>query len=100
MADSGVKVGDGSGALAVLAVAVIIVANPYMETPHYNLTRVRGEEGGSAGGRIPASFELVEKPQPEIPAGNTAPLRKAEPAIKQATLSSPCRFSPSPHVVF
>ncbi|MCC7412807.1 MAG: Rne/Rng family ribonuclease [Gammaproteobacteria bacterium] len=62
-------------------VLVTVVPNPNMETPHYDVQRVREQDGGEARA---ASYTLVEEPEVPEPStvGSVVRRRTEEPAVK------------------
>lgn len=63
-------------------VDVLIVANPYMTSPHYQITRISTNEL-PARHKSPSSFELITQPEPMIPTAETQKKqRRHEPAVK------------------
>ncbi len=61
------------------SVNVLIIANPYMHSPHYTLTRIKEDQTGK---NKKPSYSLIQAPEPVITrADQGAELRK-EPAVK------------------
>ncbi|GAB1720326.1 MAG: RNAse E [Nitrosospira sp.] len=75
---------------ARLKVNVVLIPNIHLETPNYNITRLRHDEVKS--GEIQTSYQLVEKPATEItlPSASqeTKPVRQ-QAAVKGITPSQP-----------
>jgi ribonuclease E len=70
-------------------VDVILVPNPHIERPHYEIERVRvqdiakGQESG-------VSYALMEKPEPtEPPLGRLGPSKAEQPAVQQISPATP-----------
>lgn len=81
---------------------ITLIPNPELETPHYEIERVRADEGAEEG--IPASYQLIKKPE-EADERRVAPTKKIgieEPAVKgvvpatPAPAPSPVQKSPQP----
>ncbi len=77
--------------------AIVIVPNPAMETPHYEVQRVRADEGTEQAA-VP-SYELMTKPE-ESPV-LAVPMQKTpagEPAVKTVVPPTPAPpLTPAPH---
>jgi len=58
-----------------LKVNIVLVPNAHLETPHYKVQRLRHDELNLME-HVPASYELVEKPEEQPLAGPGAPERK------------------------
>ncbi len=58
-----------------LKVNIVLVPNAHLETPHYNVQRLRHEELNQME-HVPASYELVQKPEEQPLAGPGAAERK------------------------
>ena len=78
------KRADIQGLEARLKVNVVLVPNVHLETPNYTVTRLRHDELNNSE-PLPASFEMVEKPDDEEAAQKKAEEAKAprqEAAVK------------------
>lgn len=60
-------------------VSVIIVANPYLHTPQYSITRLKEDNVGKA--KKP-SYSLIQQPDLQIASNEKAAVTHAEPAVK------------------
>lgn len=60
-------------------VNVIIIANPYMQTPQYNITRLKED---NVGKNKKPSYSLIQQPELEITRDNADMARLDEPAVK------------------
>lgn len=78
-------------------VAVIIVPNPHMTTPHYEVERIRLSDITEKDEKL-ASYKLVIQPEIEAPVtGQTIQRTHQEPAIKSMAIDSttgPASFDP------
>ncbi|MGD2082571.1 MAG: ribonuclease E [Chromatiales bacterium] len=70
------------------SVEVLLVPNRYMETPNYEITRIRTQEV-PRGGDVKPSYELATEPEKEVPAAAKAAARTAEPAVKAIVPATP-----------
>ncbi|MBU1425682.1 MAG: Rne/Rng family ribonuclease, partial [Gammaproteobacteria bacterium] len=71
-------------------IAVILIPNPHMETPHYSVTRLRQDD--ITADHLQASYKLVEKPEEIKPVTATAQEIKAQrpqAAVKGITPAQP-----------
>lgn len=60
-------------------VSVIIVANPYLHTPQYSITRLKEDNVGKA--KKP-SYSLIQQPEPQLASNEKGAVTHAEPAVK------------------
>ncbi len=60
---------------------VLIVPNPVLETPHYEIERVR-QDGDSEKTSDVASFDMVDTPEAAAPETWSKPISHEEPAVK------------------
>ena len=66
---------------------VLIIPNPYLEVPKYNIKRIKGDEK-TLREQPQASYDLVENPELEITRAQAPPKRHVpEPAVKQISKS-------------
>ena len=80
---------------ARLKVNIILVPNPHLDTPHYKIQRLRHDEL-NAMEHVPASYEMVEKPEepkPEEAAGE-AKRERPEAAVKGIVPDQPAPIVP------
>jgi len=63
-------------------VSVIIIPNPHLETPHYEITRIKEGEGDGGKGDEVKSYQLATKPELEIAAAKSKQRVVVEPAVK------------------
>lgn len=72
-----------------MGVEVVLIPNIHMETPNYNILRIRSDDVAEEGGR--ASYEMVELPSEEVisAVANQPKLVKVEAAVKGITPASP-----------
>jgi ribonuclease E len=77
-----------------LKVNIVLVPNPHLETPHYKVQRLRHEELNEME-HVPASYELVERPEePQAPGAEAEPKReRQEAAVKAITPEQPAPMS-------
>ena len=76
-------------------VEVTLVPNIHMETPHFEVVRLRADEiPGEIKGK--SSYELATKEEAEIPHGVTAPKREQERAVVQTVAPSMPAPPPAP----
>jgi ribonuclease E len=82
---------------ARLKVNILLVPNPHLETPHYKVQRLRHEEL-NAMEHVPASYEMVEKPEEPRPqeAGGEAKRERPEAAVKGIVPEQPAPVVPEP----
>ena len=59
-------------------VKVLIIANPYLQIPHYTITRIKEDNAGKARKR---SYELIQQPELDITRADEAE-QLAEPIVK------------------
>ncbi len=71
-------------------VEVVVAANPYFMTPHYEVERIRASDVTDKDEKQ-SSYKLVTKPQLELPMTTTQVAQKEhqEPAIKSVLLDQP-----------
>jgi ribonuclease E len=67
-------------------VKLLLIPNPHMETPHYDIERIK--EGDR---RVEVSHHLMITPEPEMPAA-----MKDKPAIEQAAVTGVSPAAPAP----
>ena len=67
-------------------VKLLLIPNPHMNTPHYDIERVK--EGGQ---RTEVSHHLMNEPKPETPAA-----MKDKPAVEQAVVTGVSPSAPAP----
>ncbi|RLA00914.1 MAG: ribonuclease E/G [Gammaproteobacteria bacterium] len=67
-------------------VKLLLIPNPHMETPHYDIERVK--EGDR---RVEVSHHLMITPEPEMPAA-----MKGKPAVEQAAVTGVSPAAPAP----
>lgn len=60
-------------------VSIIIIANPYMQTPQYNITRLKED---NVGKNKKPSYTLIQQPELDITPLNSDTARIDEPAVK------------------
>lgn len=60
-------------------VQVVVVANPYMHSPHYTITRLKEDQSGK---QKKPSYSLIQAPEPVIIRSDQGPLLQNEPAVK------------------
>jgi ribonuclease E len=80
---------------ARLKVNILLVPNPHLETPHYKVQRLKHDEL-NAMEHVPASYEMVEKPEepkPEDAAGE-AKRERPEAAVKGIVPDQPAPIVP------
>ncbi|PCH60110.1 MAG: ribonuclease E/G [Gammaproteobacteria bacterium] len=70
------------------SIEVVVVPNPVLETPHYEIERVR-QDGNSEKTSDVASFNLVDAPEATSPANWAKPTNFEEPAVKGIQPSAP-----------
>ncbi|HEX5339341.1 MAG TPA: ribonuclease E [Gammaproteobacteria bacterium] len=77
-------------------IELILVPNPHMDTPRYEIQRLRDDEMKQAG-TPSASYKLVTEPEVAALPGNEVKQREpgAEPAVKGITPASPAPVSKS-----
>ncbi len=71
-------------------IAVILIPNPHMETPHYSVTRLRQDDITSD--HLQASYKLVEKPEeikPVTPAEQETRAQRPKAAVRGITPAQP-----------
>ncbi|MBD3609275.1 MAG: Rne/Rng family ribonuclease, partial [Gammaproteobacteria bacterium] len=81
-------------------VRVLIIPNPHMETPHYEVTRVRMDEVPEKSEDI-ASYAMATQPEVEIPtSGTTVQRTEGEtPAVKTVAPPSPTTKPKGPGLI-
>ncbi|WP_025040576.1 Rne/Rng family ribonuclease [Nitrosospira briensis] len=77
---------------ARLKVSVVLIPNIHLETPNYNITRLRHDDVKL--GEIQTSYQMVEKPAPEISLPSAA--QEAKPARQQAAVRGITPPQPAP----
>jgi ribonuclease E len=77
---------------ARLKVSVVLIPNIHLETPNYNITRLRHDDVKL--GEIQTSYQMVEKPAPEIALPSAA--QEAKPARQQAAVRGITPPQPAP----
>jgi len=75
---------------ARLKVNVVLVPNSHLETPHYKVQRLKHDELNRME-HVPASYELVERPEETAPVGEAGDQRRErqEAAVKGITPAQP-----------
>ena len=68
-------------------VEVILIPNKYMDTPHYEIERIRRQDMRQDD--KPSWQNVAPEPQPELPPKAAPPTRSEEPAVKQITPAAP-----------
>lgn len=77
-----------------LKVNIVLVPNPHLETPHYRVQRLKHEELNQME-HMPASYELIEQPEPTVAAEAVEPRReRQEAAVKGITPAQPAPTVP------
>lgn len=66
------------------SVNVLIIANPYMQMPQYNITRVKED---NVGKNKKPSYTLIQQPELELARSGTDNARRDEPAVKSFSSS-------------
>ncbi len=75
------------------SVDVVLVPNVHLETPHYNIERIRQQDIQTSG-RETSSYELVIKPDLETPEyARPGETKAEEPAVKRITPVAPAPIS-------
>jgi ribonuclease E len=77
---------------ARLKVSVVLIPNIHLETPNYNITPLRHDDVKL--GEIQTSYQMVEKPAPEISLPSAA--QEAKPARQQAAVRGITPPQPAP----
>lgn len=77
---------------ARLKVSVVLIPNVHLETPNYNITRLRHDDVKL--GEIQTSYQLVEKPVQEISLPSTS--QEIKPARQQAAVRGITPSQPAP----
>ena len=72
-------------------IRVVLVPNPYLETPHYEVERIRSDETESEEGDRP-SYELAVAPE----AKEVAPVEASKPETVEPAVKSVGRSTPRP----
>ncbi|HQS59526.1 MAG: ribonuclease E/G [Gallionellales bacterium 35-53-114] len=72
-----------------LKVNVTIIPNPHMETPHYNVTRLRHDD--ITADHLQSSYKLVEKPveKSTAPAAQNVKVQRPQAAVQGITPNQP-----------
>ncbi len=80
---------------ARLKVNIVLVPNSHLETPHYNVQRLKHDELNQME-HVPASYELVAQPEEPQPEGAPGEARKERPeaAVKGITPEQPAPIVP------
>ncbi|MDE2070980.1 MAG: ribonuclease E [Gammaproteobacteria bacterium] len=74
-------------------VSVVLVPNPHLDSPRYEIQRMRDDEVSSAAGAT-SSYKLVtEPPTPELPGAEAKREAPPEPAVKTIVPSTPAPVS-------
>ncbi|HKV96744.1 MAG TPA: Rne/Rng family ribonuclease [Gammaproteobacteria bacterium] len=74
-------------------VSVVLVPNPHLDSPRYEIQRMRDDEVPSAAGAT-SSYKLVtEPPTPEVPGAEIKREAPPEPAVKTIVPSTPAPVS-------
>ena len=60
-------------------VSVVIIANPYLHSPQYSITRLKEDNVGKAK---KASYSLIQQPELEVTSGDKDAAAQDEPAVK------------------
>jgi len=68
-------------------VEVILIPNKYMDTPHYEIERIRRQDMRQDD--KPSWQNVAPEPQPELPPKAAPATRSEEPAVKQITPAAP-----------
>ena len=69
---------------ARLKVNIVLVPNPHLETPHYKVQRLKHDEL-NAMEHIPASYDLVERPEEPKLGAEAEPARERQEAVVKAS---------------
>jgi ribonuclease E len=72
------------------SVHVLIIANPYLQTPQYYITRLRED---NIGKNKKASYTLIQQPDLVVPRATPVPVKVDEPAVKP--LLQPAKTQPN-----
>ena len=62
------------------SVQVLIIANPYMQSPQYTITRIKEDQ--AAGRHKKPSYDLIQQPEPILIRADQALEPRSEPAVK------------------
>lgn len=74
-------------------IELVLVPNPHMDTPQYEIQRLRDDEIRQAG-PVSASYKLVTEPEaPVVPGAEAKREPAAEPAVRTITPASPAPVS-------
>jgi ribonuclease E len=73
-------------------VDILIIPNQYLETPKYELKRLRLDE--LSGVVIGPSYDLALKPEIDITAKTSVMMERAEPAVKELHIEAPAQPAP------
>ncbi len=68
-------------------VEIILIPNKHMETPKYEIERIRRQDMGQDD--KPSWQNVAPEPSPELPPRAAPPTRSEEPAVKQITPAAP-----------
>ncbi len=72
-----------------LKVNIVLVPNPHLETPHYNVQRLRHDELNQME-HVPSSYELVERPEePKIGVAEEEKRERQKAVVKGITPAQP-----------
>ena len=77
-------------------VQVLIIANPYMQSPQYSITRIKEEQSGK--NRKP-SYSLIQQPEPVVIRAEHAVEHQNEPAVKAFDSIHASSKSVAPHIL-
>jgi ribonuclease E len=81
-----------------LKVNIVLVPNPHLETPHYKVQRLKHDEL-NAMEQIPASYDLVERPEePKLGAEAEPVKERQEAVVKAITPAQPAPMAAEPRV--
>ncbi len=75
-------------------ISVVLIPNPHMETPHYNVTRLRQDD--ITADHLQASYKLVEKPEEVKADSKAAQEAKAAAQRPQAAVKGITPAQPAP----
>ncbi len=75
---------------------VVLIPNPAMETPHYEVRRIRQDEEESTSGRS-SSYQKVKTSTPEHTSVTKTVVKVEEPAVKGVHPTTPVPAKPAPH---
>ncbi|RUR17381.1 Rne/Rng family ribonuclease [Legionella septentrionalis] len=63
-------------------VNVLLIANPYLQSPHYTITRLKED---NVGKHKKPSYSLIQQPEVNVPQGEKDGLKLDEPVVKPYT---------------